>query len=62
MQTNGKNRHLDVKTFNHIKIIAIFKSCKGGGSDKIHTCRARFNFMQWASSSKSSSRWQSTIV
>jgi len=24
-----------------------------GGSDKIHICWPRFNFMQWASSSKS---------
>jgi len=38
-----------------------------GGSDKIRTCWPRFNgmsfnLMEWASSSKSWSRWQSTIV
>jgi len=32
------------------------------GSDKIRTCWAQFNLMEWASASKSQSRWQSTIV
>jgi len=33
-----------------------------GGSDKFRNCWPLFNLMKRACSSKSSSRWQSTIV
>jgi len=43
------------------QIHCIFKS-RSGQFIKIGTCCPRFNWKEWASSSKASSCWQSTIL